>query len=134
MDQLRLDSGEALCLIKELDQKLWVALSCPTGGLEFDEATLRMVDTNADGRIRCREIIGAVDWTLAMLKDPASLVRGQDGVPLELIDTSNPQGERLLISAKRILRNLGRSEDTVITLRDTQDREKIFAAVRRRIY
>jgi len=130
MDQLQMKSGEALRLIKDLDQKLWVALSCLTGGLEFDETTLRMVDTNADGRIRCREIIEAVEWTLAMLKDPASLIRGQDGLPLDQINTSSPQGERLVFSAKRILRNLGRPEDEVITLRDTEDREKIFAAVR----
>ena len=129
MDQLRLSSGADLNLIKDLDQKLWSALSCPTGGLEFDEATLRMVDTNNDGRIRCQEIIEAVNWTLATLRDPSSLVRGEDGVALDLIDTDTSQGRQLFDSAKRVLSNLGKPDEKLITLGDTRDRQRIFAAV-----
>ena len=32
-DQVRLDRGEDLVALEQLDQKLWVALSCPTRAL-----------------------------------------------------------------------------------------------------
>ena len=38
-DQVRLDRGSDLAHLDQLDQKLWVALACPVGGLEFDERT-----------------------------------------------------------------------------------------------
>jgi len=51
-DQVRLDTGADLMALDELDQKLWVALACPTTGLEFDCSTLALIDTDKDGRIR----------------------------------------------------------------------------------
>ena len=33
-DQVQIDTGADLLALKELDQKLWVALSCPTRGIE----------------------------------------------------------------------------------------------------
>ena len=39
VDQVRLDRGADLLQLRSLDQKLWVALSCPVKGLEFDEKT-----------------------------------------------------------------------------------------------
>jgi len=35
-DQVRLETGADLMSLDQLDQKLWVALSCPVKGLEFD--------------------------------------------------------------------------------------------------
>ena len=45
-DQVRLDSGADLMNLDQLDQKLWVALACPTSGLEFDSKTLALIDTD----------------------------------------------------------------------------------------
>ena len=42
--------------LEHLDQKLWVALACPTSGLEFDSKTLALIDTDKDGRIRYRQV------------------------------------------------------------------------------
>ena len=39
-DQVRLDTAAELLAIDQLDQKLWVALSCPVKGIEFDARTL----------------------------------------------------------------------------------------------
>ena len=55
--------------LEQLDQKLWIALSCPTQGLEFDGKTLEMIDTDGDGRIRVPEIIEAVKWAGSMLEE-----------------------------------------------------------------
>ena len=43
-DQVRLSSGADLASLDHLDQKLWVALACPTTGLEFDSRTLALID------------------------------------------------------------------------------------------
>ena len=47
-DQVQLDSGADLLALKQLDQKLWVALGCPTRGIEFDIKTLDLIDGDAD--------------------------------------------------------------------------------------
>ena len=39
-NQVVIGSGADLLNLDQLDQKLWVALACPTTGVEFDKATL----------------------------------------------------------------------------------------------
>src|SRR5512137_2944552 len=75
-DQVRLDTGSDLMALDQLDQKLWVALACPTSGLEFDKATLTLIDTDKDGRIRVPELIAAAKWAGSCLKDPDDLLKG----------------------------------------------------------
>lgn len=130
MRQLRIHTGEDLRKISQLDHKLWVVLSCPTHGLEFDESTLRLIDADGDGRIRCQELIDAVDWTLKRLKNHESLALGKDSLPLDLIDSRHEDGSRLLQSARRILSNLGRPDANTVTLADALDQGSIFAAVK----
>ena len=55
LDQVTLESAADLLNLQSLDQKLWVALSCPVKGLEIDERTLRLIDSDGDGRIRVPE-------------------------------------------------------------------------------
>jgi len=55
VDQPRLDTGADLLDLENLDQKLWVALSCPVKGLDLDEKTLALIDTDRDGRVRANE-------------------------------------------------------------------------------
>lgn len=126
-DQVRLDTGADILAIGELDQKLWVALSCPVGGLEFDKRTLELIDADKDGRIRAPEVIAAVTWMGEVLKDPDDLLEGEGEVALSAIDTQNEEGKRLHASAKQILKNLGKKEQKSITLDDTLDTAKIFA-------
>ena len=54
-DQVRLETGADLMALDQLDQKLWVALACPTRGIEFGTRTLDLIDTDLDGRIRANE-------------------------------------------------------------------------------
>lgn len=129
-DQVCLDTGADLAHLDELDQKLWVALACPTRGLEFDPKTLTLIDTDKDGRIRAPEILAAVKWAVAMLKDPNHLVKGTGVLPLSAINEAHPEGQQLLASARQILTNLGKPEATVITVEDTTDTTRIFAQTR----
>jgi hypothetical protein len=126
-DQVKLETGADLVNLDQLDPKLWVALACPTTGLEFDPKTLALIDTDKDGRIRAPELIAAARWAGSMLKDPDLLVRGGDSIPLSAIDDSTPEGRRLLASARQILINLGRKDAAAISLADASDANRIFA-------
>src|SRR5437868_3825198 len=81
-DQVKLDRGADLAALDQLDLKLWVALACPTSGLEFDKITLGLIDTDKDGRIRAPELIAAVLWTTALLKNPDDLLPGSPALRL----------------------------------------------------
>jgi len=129
-DQVRLESGADLTALPQLDQKLWIALSCPVDGLEFDRKTLEMIDTDGDGRIRVPEIIAAVTWATALLKNPDDLLKGSPELPLMAIDDGSLEGSRLLASAKHILANLGKEDAPAISLTDTTDTARIFAQTR----
>ncbi len=129
-DQVRLDRGEDLLAIERLDQKLWVALACPTRGLEIDPKTMDLVDLDHDGKIRAPELIAALRWATSALTRPAALIEGakQGGsLPLADIDGASPVGAALLAAAKRILHNLGKDGATAITLADVSNTNAIFA-------
>src|ERR1051326_1978268 len=129
-DQVRLDSGADLANLDLLDQKLWVALACPTSGLEFDSKTLALIDTDKDGRIRAPEIIAAAKWATSCLKNPDDLLKGSPSLPLNSINDATAEGKQLLSSARQILTNLGKKDSDAITIEDTTDTTKIFAQPR----
>src|SRR5881296_329921 len=126
-DQVRLHSAADLAALDQLDQKLWVALACPTTGLEFDTRTLALIDSDNDGRIRVPELIAAAKWVCGLLKNPDDLLKSSPSLPLAAINDSDPQGKQLLASARHILATLGRKEDTAITIEDTADTARLFA-------
>ncbi|MGE3167000.1 MAG: hypothetical protein AB7O52_19005 [Planctomycetota bacterium] len=128
VDQVRLDRGVDIVNLDQLDQKLWVALSCPVRGLYFDERTLDLLDTDRDGRVRAPEIIAAVEWLGNVLKNPDELVKGKDGVALASIDPTTPDGKRVLASAKHILAGLGRADAAEITVEDSGKATALVAA------
>src|SRR5713226_4479542 len=126
-DQVRLDSGADLMNLDQLDQKLWVALACPTSGLEFDSKTLALIDTDHDGRIRPPELIAAFKWAGSCLKSPDELLKSSPSLPLGGINDSAAEGKQILASARQILVNLGEKDALVITLAHTADTARIFA-------
>ncbi len=125
-DQVRLETGADIANLASLDQKLWVALACPTRGLEFDEKTLDLIDTDQDGRIRAPELLAAAQWAVSLLKVPDDLTKGRSSLALDAFAVDTPDGARLLASARTILNLLGRPDAMVITLEDTADIEHIF--------
>jgi hypothetical protein len=129
-DQVRLDAGADLMALDQLDQKLWVALACPTTGLEFDKATLALIDTDKDGRIRAPEIIAAAKWAGSCLKNPDDLTKSSPSMPLAAINDATPEGKQLLASAKQILATLKKSDACAITVEDAaQVTEKFVETV-----
>jgi hypothetical protein len=130
VDQVVLASAADLENLRSLDQKLWVALACPTVGLEFDARTLALLDTDGDGRIRPPEILGAIAWTRDVLRDLGELFTPSDELPLDSIDTKTGTGKDVLAGAKLILKNLGKADAAHISLADVSDTEKIFVATK----
>lgn len=125
-DQVRLDSGRDIAALAELDQKLWVALACPTRGIEFDEATLDLIDSDHDGRIRAPDILAAVAWAEPLLKNPDDLTKGSTVLALDAISEETPEGRQVLASARTILKLLGKADATEISLEDAAHIEQIF--------
>jgi hypothetical protein len=129
-DQVRLISGADLLAMEQLDQKLWAALACPTRGLELDPKTLDLIDTDKDGRVRAPDVIAAVKWAGALLKDAGQLLQGAETLPLASINDSFPEGRQILSSAKQILLDLGKPGAVAISIADTTDTAKIFSATK----
>ena len=128
LDQVALTTGADLLALEHLDQKLWVALACPIKGLELDEKTLALIDTDGDGRIRVPELLAAITWSAARLNDVGTLLAGTDGLPLAALNLNTSEGRAVHASAKQILANLGKKNATTITIAESADTAKIFAA------
>src|SRR5256885_13528518 len=114
--QVSLTTSADLLALEQLDQKLWVALSCPVKGLELDEKTLLLIDTDNDGHIRVPEVIAAVKWAAARLRDPGDLLRSGDSLPLAAINDATPEGKVLVASARQILASVDRRDANAVTV------------------
>ena len=128
LDQVALSTGADLLALDQLDQKLWVALSCPVKGLELDEKTLALIDTDGDGRIRVPELLAAVKWAAARLVETGGLLEGAAALPLAAINPTTDDGKILLASSRQILANLGRKDAAAISVDETANTAKIFSA------
>ena len=124
--RVNIQSGQDIAHLGELDRKLWTVLSCPTTNLEFDEKTLKLIDTDGDGKIRVDEVIRTAEWLTRILKDPEILLKEPAELKFEDFNEKDGDGARLLSSAKQILQNL-KLEKQSIALEDTADNVKIFA-------
>ena len=124
--RVNIQSGEDIRHLGELDRKMWTVLSCPTQGLEFDEKTLKYIDVDADGKIRVDEVIKTAQWLTRVIKDADLLLEGRDVLEFSAFNEEDPDGARLLSSARQILKNLGEEKESV-SVEDTADFTKIFA-------
>ncbi|MEZ5507951.1 MAG: hypothetical protein R3F38_19100 [Gammaproteobacteria bacterium] len=129
-NQVRFASGADLLNIDQLDQKLWVALACPTKGLVFDARTLELIDSDGDGRIRANELIAAVKWAGALLKNADDLLKAPAELPLAAINTDSAEGKQVQAAAKTVLEGLGKAGAESISVAETADALKAFNAMR----
>jgi hypothetical protein len=130
LDQVQLDTGEDLAHLAELDQKLWVALSCPTRNLELDPQTLELLDTDKDGRVRAPEVLAALRWCAARLESLDALVEGAAALPLSALDPSKPDGKVLLGAARQVLAHLGKPDAGAVTPADVADLTRVWEKTR----
>ncbi|MEO6594862.1 MAG: hypothetical protein ABIP94_08930 [Planctomycetota bacterium] len=130
VDQVRLDKGADILNLDQLDQKLWVALSCPTKGLEIDARTLELLDSDGDGHVRPPEILATVKWLREVLANPDSLIEGKDGFSLTSLREDTAEGKALIASAQHMLKTLGK-EGTSITVADAKKTGEVLKAAKR---
>jgi len=130
LDQMLFETGSDIAALGRLDRKLWVALACPVKGLEFDERTLALIDTDGDGRVRAAEVVSAVEFLEGRLKSLDTLMAGSETLALAAINDATPEGQAALASARLILSNLGREGADAITFLDVADRSRYFTGTR----
>ncbi|HEV2435591.1 MAG TPA: hypothetical protein VG077_06295 [Verrucomicrobiae bacterium] len=124
-NQVVLNSGADLLNLDQLDQKLWVALACPTTGVEFDKTTLALMDTDKDGRIRAPELIAAVKWASGLLKNPDDLLKGSPTLQPAAINDADPEGKLIASFARQVL---GKTDSAEITIDEAAAAAQTFAA------
>jgi hypothetical protein len=119
-DQVRIDTAAELLAIPALDQKLWVALSCPTQGIDFDARTLALLDPDNDGHIRAPDLIDAIQWVQSRLKDCDILTQKLHGVPVSAIRTDDAEGQSIMDAAQLLLAHPERTGSEVLTVEETR--------------
>lgn len=122
VDQIIFRDGDDIANLEQLDQKLWMALSMPIRGTEFDPRTADLLDTDKDGRIRPPEVLAAVKWAVNAFKDVGIVMQGGDSVKLDSI--GDPA---ILAGARRLLSNLGKPKTDAITMADVTDQAAVYA-------
>lgn len=86
--RVKIQSGEDIRHLGELDEKQWTVLSCPVVGLEIPEESLKLVDLSADGKVHLQEVVATADWLCSVLKDPNILVTKGDSLRVDAIADS----------------------------------------------
>lgn len=90
--RVKIQSGEDIRHLGELDEKLWTVLSCPTTGLEIDSESLRLMDSDGDGKLRVKEVQQAAAWLCNVLRDPEVLLAGKEELQVEDIADEGIRG------------------------------------------
>lgn len=130
VDQVRLDTGADILSLDALDLKLWVALSCPVKGLEFDAMTLALLDEDQDGFVRPPEILAAVRWLRQVIRSADDMAAGKDGFQVSNLRPDTAEGKRVLASSQHILRALGKEQAGIVTVADAMAQGAIFLSAR----
>ncbi len=124
---MALRNGADIANLAKLDQKLWVALACPTTGLSLDAKFLALLDGDGDKRIRAPELLAAVDFAASTLRNLDDLMKGEHELPLAALNGETTEGARLLRAARQVLRNLGKPDAKAIAVADLEDSTRVFA-------
>ncbi|CAM5206371.1 hypothetical protein [Alishewanella longhuensis] len=126
-DQVTISTPADLQHLSELDPKLWTVLNCPTTGLEFDDATLVMMDQDGDGQIRVPEILAAVNWSCERLAD-LSIMFAEPGLPLAAISDEDELGAGIKHAAEQVLIYSNKTPQDSLQVADLLDNTRLFAA------
>ena len=85
--RVKINKGEDIAHLEELDPKMWTVLSCPITGLEIDDKSLKYMDCDADGKLRVNDVVCVAKWITGILKDKDLILKGEDFIETG-IDTS----------------------------------------------
>ena len=88
LKQVRIECGDDIRNLKDLDQKHWAVLAASNSGLRFDSRTLEFLDTDGDGRVRAPELLAAVEFLESK------------GVNLDSLFEKDPEDEKRLAASR----------------------------------
>lgn len=126
--QVQISTIDDVFNLKNLDPKQWTALSCPVKGLEFNEETLQILDSDKNGRVRVPEILEAIEYIKKYFKRPEVIMNPGDTIPLAALgEEPFPCGHSPLDSAKAVLDILKKEEAFEISLDDININDKLFS-------
>lgn len=111
--RVNIETGEDIAHLDELDQKLWTVLSCPVKGLEFDERTLHLLDSDGDGKLRVHEVVAAAQWLKKVLVEMEYLEEGNDMIEFSGVSDTTDEGRQVLEAARMILGKLGLDKQSI---------------------
>ena len=103
--RVHIAKGEDFRHLGELDEKMWTVLSCPTTGLEISEHTLRLLDTDNDGKIRVDEVVSASNYLCDVLRNPDVLLEEKDLLRIADLNEDNAEAKQMADIARRIAGN-----------------------------
>ncbi|MDE5832344.1 MAG: ABC transporter permease, partial [Desulfovibrio sp.] len=93
LDQAILQTDEEWQNLDKLDPQIWMALSCPIKGLEFNQETLRILDGDDDGRIRAQDVKNAVEWVCQRVVHPSAFNDPKGVLNLENLREDTEEGK-----------------------------------------
>lgn len=103
----------------------WIALACPTVGLNLDKRFLAFLDDDGNGRVRVEELRRHVAWVDRMLRNKSGCEEGSDVLALEDLSSD---GADLRKSAELLLRNLDAPDRSRISLAQVRRKEEALKA------
>lgn len=118
VEHFQIKDCAGLAGVLEIDKAHWIATSAPVSGLRTDAVFLGLVDSDANGRIRADEVMDAIKWLMAHLKDPKGINDQTCTLRLDAVDTTTDDGEKILTQIQKILQYLGKEEQLTISLED----------------
>ena len=95
--RVKIQNGEDIRHLNELDDKKWTVLSCPTTGLEIADESLQVMDADGDGQLHVNEVKQTAEWLSKVLKDTDTLYEGKAEQAI-----SNIADEEIAAVAKKI--------------------------------
>ena len=129
--QLRLNTAQDLANILLLDEALWAVTAVDIDALRFDKRFLEFVDCDHDGKIRSDEVKKSVKFALDYFSDLSALAEGKAELSPAVINLEAPGAKEAAACAKLILKNLGRKEDSGVTVKDILDARSITSFTQR---
>ena len=93
MAQVKLENGEDIANLADLDKKHWLAISMPTTGVRFDLRMLQLMDKDGDGRIRTPEVVEAIEFLRDRNVDLNSLFKPSEDDEKKLAEVMTRQAE-----------------------------------------
>ncbi|HUT43232.1 MAG TPA: hypothetical protein VMW95_02755, partial [Desulfobacterales bacterium] len=102
--------------ILNLDESLWVATSAPAQSFRSDPKLIEFLDSDESGRINTNKLKNAIRWLLDSVIEKNYLTNQVENIPLSIFNINSPSGNALVSSALYVLKMLGMSEQTSISL------------------